>query len=405
VSLRLRGASALSPPLLAPPIPVLRSASLPRKLTFWRRRAVAALIAVGLGVGIWVALADGTTGEPDAPATAEGADARDLTVRLLAGERIVAGFDGRHPPRAIRRMIREGRLAGVILFSDNLGSRSHARRLTRRLQGIRRPRGLRDPLLVMIDQEGGRVKRISGAPDASAHVMGHRGVDYSRYEGARTARNLKRVGVNVNLAPVLDVGRPGSAIRAERRSFGGRPDRVARVAIPFAAAMERRGVVATGKHFPGLGGATRSTDLAVQRIRLGRGELRRIDERPFRAFADRDGDMVMISTAIYTHFSSKPAAFSKRIASRELRDRVGFAGVSITDALDTVSARRFGGAAEAGVAAARAGTDLLLFTDQRDAARAGRALRRRLRSGKLPRRPFEDSAQRVLDLREKLLSR
>jgi beta-N-acetylhexosaminidase len=249
------------------------------------------------------------------------------------------------------------------------------------------------------------VKRISGAPDASAHVMGHRGVDYSRYEGARTARNLKRVGVNVNLAPVLDVGRPGSAIRAERRSFGGQPDRVARVAIPFAAAMERRGVVATGKHFPGLGGATRSTDLAVQRIRLGRGELRRIDERPFRAFADRDGDMVMISTAIYTHFSSKPAAFSKRIASRELRDRVGFAGVSITDALDTVSARRCGGAAAAGVPAARAGTDLLLFTDQRDAASAGRALRRRLRSGKLPRRPFEDSAQRVLDLRERLLSR
>jgi beta-glucosidase-like glycosyl hydrolase len=84
---------------------------------------------------------------------------------------------------------------------------------------------------------------------------------------------------------------------------------------------------------------------------------------------------------------------------------LGFAGVSISDALGTVSARQFGGPPEVGVAAAKAGTDLLLFTDQRDAARAGRALRRRLRSGKLARGPFEDSVQRVLDLRARLFSR
>ena len=136
-------------------------------------------------------------------------------------------------------MVREGRVAGVILFSDNLGSRSHARRLISRLQAIHRPKGLRDPLLVMIDQEGGLVKRLSGAPEASAQAMGRRGAGYSRHQGALTARNLKRVGVNVDLAPVLDVGRPGSAIRAQRRSFAGRPRRVRRVAIPFATALER----------------------------------------------------------------------------------------------------------------------------------------------------------------------
>ena len=134
--------------------------------------------------------------------------------------------------------------------------------------------------------------------------------------------------------------------------------------------MQHRGVAATGKHFPGLGAAPGSTDLAVQRIRLSRGELRRVDERPYRAFAASDGDMVMISAAIYTHFSHKPAAFTKRIATRELRARLGFEGVSITDALETESARQFGGPAKVGVAAARAGTDLLLFTDYHAAARA-----------------------------------
>ena len=342
-----------------------------------------------------MALADGT---------AVGTDAGDLTAGRLAGGRLVTGFEGRHPPRAVKRMIRKGRVAGVILFSDNLGSRDRVRRLIGRLQAIRRPKGLRDPLLVMIDQEGGLVKRLPGAPDASAKAMGRRGAGYSRRQGARTARNLKRVGVNVNLAPVLDVGRPGSAIRSEHRSFGGKPRRVVRTAIPFASAMEQRGVAATAKHFPGLGAAPENTDLAVQRIRLKRGELRRIDERPYRAFVASDGDLVMISTAIYTRFSRRPAAFSKRIATRELRDRLGFAGVSISDALETVAARHFGGPAKVGVTAARAGTDLLLFTDHHGAARAGRALSRKLRSGKLARGPFEDSVQRVLDLRARLSS-
>jgi beta-N-acetylhexosaminidase len=373
--------------------------ALPGKLTFWRRRAVAVFTAVGAAIALWVALADGTTGGPGSTAAP---DASELTARRLAGERLIAGFDGPRPPGAVKEMIGDGRLAGVILFSDNLRSRHHARRLIRRLQAIHRPKGLRDPLLVMIDQEGGLVKRLPGPPDASALQMGRRGARYSRRQGARTAHSLRGVGVNVDLAPVLDVGRPSSAIRAQHRSFGGRPRRVIRTAIPFATAMGRRGVAVTAKHFPGLGSAPENTDFAVQRIRLRRGKLRRIDERPYRAFVAGEGDLVMISTAIYTHFSRRPAAFSRRIATRELRSRLGFGGVSISDALETVSAREFGGPAKVGVAAARAGTDLLLFTNHHAAARAGRALRRRLRSGALARPVFERSVQRVLDLRAAL---
>ena len=105
--------------------------ALPGKLTFWRRRAVAGLTLVAAGAGLWVALADGTTAETQAGR---------LTPKRLAGQRLVAGFGGRRPPPALDRMIGDGRLAGVILFSDNLGGRGHARRLIRRLQAIHRPR-------------------------------------------------------------------------------------------------------------------------------------------------------------------------------------------------------------------------------------------------------------------------
>jgi beta-N-acetylhexosaminidase len=366
---------------------------LPGKLTFWRRRITALLVLAALGAAIWVALADGESKRQSR--------ADKLSVAQLAGQRIVTGFPGGSPPDELMRMIRRGKVAGVVLFDENLGSRREARRLIRKLQRIEQPQGLRSPLLIMVDQEGGLVKRLSGPPNASAQEMGQRGKPYSRRQGAKTAKSLKRVGVNVDLAPVLDVGRPGSAIRAEHRSFGGKPSRVIDTAIPFATAMERNGVAATAKHFPGLGAARQNTDFAVQKIRLSKPKLRSIDERPYDPFGEKGGDVVMLSTAIYTHFSKRPAAFTRKIASGELRRRVGFDGVSITDALETTAAADFGGPGKVGVAAAEAGADLLLYTGLDAAARAGRALRKHLGTPPQMRARWERSVSRVLRLRAK----
>jgi beta-N-acetylhexosaminidase len=257
----------------------------------------------------------------------------------------------------------------------------------------------------MVDQEGGLVKRIGGAPNASAAVMGARGAAYSRRQGAMTGANLRDLGINVDLAPVLDVARPGGDIADTERGFSSTPAGVAATAVPFAAALQAEGVAATGKHFPGLGGARLDTDFAVQRLRLSKATLRRVDEAPYRPFIVAGGAMVMLSTAIYPALSPKPAAFARPIATGELRGRLGFGGVSITDALETVSVAHFGGPAAAGVAAAKAGTDVLLFTDLGAGARAFRALLGGLRSGRLPRAGFETSAGRVLRLRHRLALR
>jgi beta-N-acetylhexosaminidase len=371
----------------------------PGKLTFWRRRITAILVVAGIAVGIWVALADGTTTGPLMPRHSR---ADNLSIAQLAGERLIAGFSGSHPPAKVKTMIEKGELAGVILFDENLGTRHHARRLIRKLQAIKRPKGLRTPLLIMIDQEGGLVKRLSGPPNASAEEMGQRGKHYSRRQGAKTAKNLEDVGVNVNLAPVLDVGRPDSSISSEHRSFGSKPGRVIHTAVPFATAMQRHGVAATGKHFPGLGAAKANTDVSVEKIHLSRSRLRRIDEKPYGPFSDKHGKLVMVSSAIYTHFSHRPASFTKSIATGELRHRIGFSGVSITDTLEGTAVSSFGGPAKVGVAVAKAGVDLLLYVHEGPAAKAGHALRERLRKGALKRSDFERSANRVLGLRAKL---
>ncbi len=184
---------------------------------------------------------------------------------------------------------------------------------------------------------------------------------------------------------MLDVGRPGGVIAATERAFGSNPRLVAITAVPFARGLEAGGVVATAKHFPGLGAATENTDFAAQRIERSQSQLRLVDEAPYEAYVRAGGRMVMLSTAIYPAFSPAPAAFSRAIATGELRRRLGFRGVSISDALETVAVEAFGGPAQAAVAGTRAGTDLLLFTDLAGAEAAGRALVAKLRQGRLDR--------------------
>jgi beta-N-acetylhexosaminidase len=330
---------------------------------------------------------------------ADRSTASKLTPRQLAGERLATGFTGPNPPAALRRMIHRGELAGVVLFSDNFSDSAGARRLVRGLQSIRRPRYLRDPLLVMIDQEGGAIRRLPGPPQLSAAQMGGRDPGFVQRQGELTAGNLLRAGSNVDLAPVLDVARPGGVIGEEGRSFGSSASRVTATAGAFADGLQAGGVAATAKHFPGLGAAKVNTDFGVERIGLPKSTLRSVDEAPFRAFAAAGGKLLMLSSAVYPAFSERPAALSRPIATGELRDRIGFDGVSISDDLQSAAARAFGTPAQVGRAAAVAGTDMLLFRHYGAAAQAGAALRTALRGRAIDRAEFERSAQRLLDLR------
>jgi beta-N-acetylhexosaminidase len=366
---------------------------------------VGACAVVALAAGLIVG---GGSGDPEGPAPGAPTAGPDsgatppagLSLRRLAGQRLVAGFSGSEPPRGLLRMLAAGELAGVILFEDNFTAARSTRRMTTQLQDAAARGPVHAPLLVMTDQEGGLVKRVAGPPSASAAAMARRGAAFARRQGAATARSLLRRGVNVNLAPVLDLARPGGAIAAEGRSFGSDPEAVIAVGVDgFAAGLRAGGVAATAKHFPGLGGARTNTDLAAQRIELSAAALRSADEAPFAAFADADGELVMLGLATYPALAPRPAALAPRIATGELRERLGFTGVSITDSLDAAAARAWGSRAAVARAAAGAGSDLLLYGDWRTAAAAHDDLAAAVRAGRLDRAGFERSAARVIALR------
>jgi beta-N-acetylhexosaminidase len=257
------------------------------------------------------------------------------------------------------------------------------------------------PLLVATDQEGGDVKRFPQAPpDLGPAELADAGEAAALAEGRATGRYLRRLGINVDLAPVLDLGLPGSFVAS--RTFGPDPASVATLGIAFANGLEEARVAATAKHFPGLGRATVNTDLGPSAVDASRRELA-IDLEPFRAAVDAGVPLVMTSNATYPIYGGDtPASLATRITTGLLRNRLGFDGVVITDDL---LAGAISGAGytpgEAAVAAARAGADVLLFA-RLPAPEALPALVAALRNGSLDTEALRDSCARNLALRESL---
>ncbi|MDX6673279.1 MAG: beta-N-acetylhexosaminidase [Solirubrobacteraceae bacterium] len=366
-----------------------------------RPLAVAAVLLLAVTAAGSAGAATGGTGPG---ATQPGPALPALSTRQLVGQHMVLSYAGPTPPAALERRIRAGEVAGVILFARNIASRGGLRATIARLQAIPRPAGLGAPLLVMIDQEGGLVKRLSGAPSRSPAAVGRTGsIAVARAEGTATARNLRGVGVNVNLAPVLDTARPGSFSEQLGRSYSRDPARVAALGSAFAGALRAGSVAATAKHFPGIGVPRVDEDAVASRIGLSQATLRRIDEAPFAAAIRGRIDLVMLATAIYPAFDRLPALFSRRLATDELRGRLGFTGVSITDDLETAAASQYGSPATQARMSTRAGADLLLFAQSyARGAQAAEGLIRDTRAGRVSTPELRSSAARILALRASL---
>jgi beta-N-acetylhexosaminidase len=376
------------------------------------RARAAALAAVALALAACGAKREpggqrterGAGGSAKAAGTPAARPQPALTDAQLAGQHVVFPFAGRTVPRALLARIRRGEAAGVIFLGANLGTPAQVRALTRALRRVPRPAALRAPLLLMVDQEGGSVQRLPGAPSRSAPAMAATGrTAVALAEGRATAATLRAAGMNVDLAPVVDVVRPESALHAEGRGFGFGAAGAARFGAAFARGLRDGGVAATAKHFPGFGAAPRNTDLGGVRIGVGLRELRRVDRVPFAAAVRAGADLVMLSSATYPALSRAPAVLSARVVQRELRDGLGFGGVTISDDLEAPAFASRGGATGAALGATRAGVDLLLFARTYDGAdRAARALAGALRAGRVDRAALEASLARVLALRAAL---
>ncbi len=330
----------------------------------------------------------------------------------MAGQRVIFSYEGLEPPARLLSLIRRGEAAGVIFFADNISGHAQLRTVIRELQRAARSPGnpVRAPLLLMTDQEGGAVRRLSGAPLLSEKQVGQSAdpAAAAAQAGRGAARNLRSVGINVDLAPVLDVYRaPGDFTDRYGRSYSRSPSVVSELGAGFIAAQQKLGVAATAKHFPGLGAAAHSqnTDEGPVTLHVGRRTLATVDETPYEAAIAAGVRLVMLSWATYPALDpGRPAGFSSAVVKGELRDRLGFRGVTLTDALEAGAPRAFGTVRHRAVLAARAGVDLILCSGRSvsEGETALDALRAGYLDGRLAAPAFRDSLQRVTDLRSTL---
>lgn len=365
-----------------------------------RRATLAAAAAAALGLGLIVGALTGDDDEGD-PQDAVAAPACPAAVAAsparLAGQMLVVRMES-VATDSLRRRVAGGEIGGVVLFPpegtdpDALGGEVERLRRAAEQAGAPAP-------LVTIDQEGGDVARLPSLPPAaSAAAIGRDGTQRAADEGTATGTALAALGIDVDLAPVLDLAGPVLGSRA----WAAKPERVAELGTAFGTALQEAGVAATAKHFPGLGSATVNTDSAPASIDLSERALER-ELIPFRAAVDAGFDLVMVANATYPSVDPKrPASQSPRVIGELLRGELGFGGVVITDDLD---AGAFAGAGidegEAAVGAAGAGADLIL-TALSQGDEAHRALTRAIRDGTLARADVLASCARTTALRERL---
>ncbi len=328
-----------------------------------------------------------------------GGSEKPVPLKRLVGQTIVAKLSAKGPDQALIQRVRKGQVGGVIAFE------SDAQKLKADVQELQSAASAGDnpPLLVMVDQEGGDVKRLkTGPPDISPADLGKSGDEgQSRDQGEKTGSYLKGLGVNVDLAPVLDVSQANTADTIKSRTFGSNPDTVATVGVAFAQGLDAGGTVATAKHFPGLGRATVNTDDNAVAIAATSDQLQN-DLKPFRAAVDAGVGMVMVSTATYkTLGASKPAAFSPTIVKGLLRGQLGFDGVVITDDLESAAVSGTLPPVVAGASALEAGNDLLLYaTHTNTSAQAFGQLVKEVKGGQLDRSVVQSAYNRVTDLKD-----
>lgn len=323
-------------------------------------------------------------------------------VARVAGQSAMVRMEGRATDELLAQA-RSGAIGGVILFppSDIAGERLADE--LKRLQTAAREGG-NPRLLVAIDQEGGIVERLPALPPQLSPYTIAQNDDRraALLEGRATGFQLREIGIDVNLAPVLDVPISDGQFMAPR-AFGSTPQQVERLGLAFAAGQRREAVAATAKHFPGLGRAIENTDFAPTAVQTSRAGLR-ADLTPFQAAIDEGIELVMLSSAAYPALGARgPAVLSPAVATDLLRTEMGFAGVTISDDLLAPAIAAEYPGREAAVRASAAGVDVLLFA-ARDAPGIAPALAGAVQSGELDEARLRAACERVVALKERLAS-
>jgi len=340
-----------------------------------------------------------------------------MSLAERAGELFMIGFPGTEPEDVPESLIREEGVGGVILFARNLRSPDQVRRLIAHIQSLGAapsPRlahpdgpvaGL--PLLIATDQEGGIVLRFTATPWPGAMALGAAAdPDLTRRVSAGIARELRAMGINMNLAPVLDVNvNPANPVIGVR-AFGSDPRLVAAHGAAYLTGHHEAGVLTTAKHFPGHGDTAVDSHHALAVVPHETERLEAVELVPFRRAIAAGVDAIMTAHVFFPAVEAEPdtpATISPAVLTGLLRQKLGYDGLVITDCMEMKAIANGVGTVEGAVRAIAAGADLVLISHTADLQRAAiRAVREAIAEGRIPAERVEQALRRVRAARERV---
>jgi beta-N-acetylhexosaminidase len=346
---------------------------------------------------------------------------QSMTIRDKIGQMLLIGFRGLSvaPGDPVMRDIAEHNLGGVILFDQEMADRSLP---VRNIQSPDQVRALvaslkknaRTPLLVAIDQEGGRVNRLKpeyGFPPSVSHeeLGALNDLKQTFAHAEKTAATLADLGINFNLAPVvdLDLGPDNPIIKGKKRSFSADPELVASHAAEFCRAHHKRGVMTCAKHFPGHGSAHGDTHLGLVNVTDYWTDKELI---PFqKLIAAGECDAIMTAHVFNAHLDKdRPATLSRAVLQGILRQRLGFEGVIMSDDMEMKAIASHYGLEQAVQYGIEAGLDMLCFGNNMNfdlniGEKAAGIIARLIDTGRISEARIDESYQRIQKLKQRRL--
>ncbi|MEQ2129008.1 beta-N-acetylhexosaminidase [Caldanaerobacter subterraneus KAk] len=330
----------------------------------------------------------------------------EMTLEEKIGQMLMIGFPSTFYDDHIRELVTNYKIGNVILFSRNVKDARQVMDLCADIQkeaientGI--------PAFISIDQEGGMVTRIYRG---ATYLPGNMAIGATKdpenaYKvGEIAGRELRTIGININFAPVMDVNNNPLNPVIGVRSYGENPEDVANFGINYIKGLQKEGVIATAKHFPGHGDTTVDSHLDLPKVNHGKDRLYEVELYPFKKAVENGVDAIMTAHILFPALedSKVPATLSYNVLTRILREEFKFDGLIITDCMEMNAIAKYFGTQKAASMAIKAGADIVLVSHTKDLQiKAFENIKEAVERGDISVERIDESVRRILKMKEK----
>ncbi|CEG27118.1 beta-N-acetylhexosaminidase [Bacillus sp. B-jedd] len=326
-----------------------------------------------------------------------------LSLEDKIGQMILAGISGTTMDTNTKKLISQFHVGGIIFYKENLESTAQTIQLVNHLK-MGNSSSL--PLLLGIDQEGGRITRLPGGlinfpPNEQIGKVNNPKFSYK--VGTLLGRELKEFGLNLDFAPVLDINsNPNNPVIGDR-SFGNNVEIVSKLGIQTMKGIQSQNVITTIKHFPGHGDTSVDSHLDLPIVNKSLKELKDLELIPFERAINQGADVVMVAHILLPQLDkTNPAAISKAVMTDLLRKQLGFTGVIITDDMTMGAITEHFDIGKAAVESVKAGSDIILVGhDYNNVVKIISSLKAAVRNGEISEQRLNESIERIIQLKKK----